>query len=324
MARASLSVITCNYNHGHYLDNALGAILAQSRLPDEVIVIDDGSTDASRDVIESFARHGIVKPVYHDCNKGGLARANEAAAMARGDYIYFAAADDCVLPGCFEKLMALAEQYPDAGLVFSDLLSFLQDDVDHMRFPPQPLGTTVRRLTPEEVIDAQRKHRFSIPGAAAILKRTALHEAGMFPVDLRWHSDWFINMVIAFRYGFAYLPGGFSAQRWQPDSYFNAGAVIWNNEREALRALVRHLESTSYRDVRQAFVESGVLSHFGEQWLRLVFTEPAAIKLLTPRVLRHCIYRAVRDPLKKILPHRVIGMINRLRSSVGFGAHRNL
>jgi glycosyltransferase involved in cell wall biosynthesis len=60
-----------NYNHGQYIRKALEAILAQSLRPIEVIVVDDGSTDNSVEVIESIMRQdSIVKLLRNDCNRG--------------------------------------------------------------------------------------------------------------------------------------------------------------------------------------------------------------------------------------------------------------
>lgn len=316
MARASLSVIICNYNHGHYLGDALRAILAQTRSPDEVIVIDDGSFDTSREVIQSVSsRYSIVKPVFYDRNLGVVARANEGITLASGDYLFLAAADDRVLPGFFERSMELAEQHPEVGLVCSDMVTF-QDGLDEMHTTRLPLGSMARRLTPKEIFDAERKRPFLIPGHTCLLRRAAVHESGRLLADLRWHCDWFMNLVIAFRHGVAYLPGGFSAIRSRPDSYSSAGKRVWNEQKEVLKALIRHLDSAPYHDVRQAFIESSVLSQFGEEWLRLVLTEPAAIRLLTPAVLRHAIYAAIRGPLKKFLPDYVIRAGHSLRKNL--------
>ena len=56
MSRPTLSVGMPNYNHGHLIGRALDAIVAQSRPPDELIIVDDASTDRSLEVIESYAK----------------------------------------------------------------------------------------------------------------------------------------------------------------------------------------------------------------------------------------------------------------------------
>jgi len=117
MQHSTLSVIMPNYNHGKYIGEALNAILSQSYRPVEVIVIDDASTDNSVEIIQQFARkNSLVRFERNEKNMGVVKTSLKLLNMARGDYIYDAAADDKVLPGLFEKSMNLLERHPNAGL----------------------------------------------------------------------------------------------------------------------------------------------------------------------------------------------------------------
>jgi len=63
-----------NYNHSHYLPQAIEAILSQSRPPDEFIIVDDASTDNSVEIIESYARQDSrLRLVRHEHNQGAVA-----------------------------------------------------------------------------------------------------------------------------------------------------------------------------------------------------------------------------------------------------------
>ena len=117
MTSPTLSVITANYNHAHLIGEALDAILRQSLRPLELIVVDDGSTDNSVEVIERFARRDTtIRLVRNERNMGAQLTSNRGLQHASGAYMYFAAADDRILPGFFEKSIALLTQYPQAGL----------------------------------------------------------------------------------------------------------------------------------------------------------------------------------------------------------------
>src|SRR5688572_14043909 len=106
MSKPTLSVAISNYNHAHYLPDALEAILSQSYPAMEVIVIDDASTDNSVDVIERFARQNrSLRLIRNSSNMGVLHNANKLLGMVSGEYFYSAAADDRVLPGFFAKSM---------------------------------------------------------------------------------------------------------------------------------------------------------------------------------------------------------------------------
>src|SRR5262244_1882053 len=89
----TLSVVLPNYNHAHLLPRAIAALLAQERPPDEIIVVDDGSTDDSRAVIAQMAaRAPAIRVLLNDKNLGVVRTQNRALEAASGRYIYLAAA----------------------------------------------------------------------------------------------------------------------------------------------------------------------------------------------------------------------------------------
>lgn len=103
-------VIPC-YNAERYLGQTIGSALAQSRPPAEILVVDDGSTDASVAVARSFGSRieVICKP------NGGAAQArNYGAERARGDALMFLDADDVLGPAVLEGLTAALERQPDS------------------------------------------------------------------------------------------------------------------------------------------------------------------------------------------------------------------
>jgi len=90
----TLSVIVPNYNHGQLLPACLNAMLRQSVQPHEIIIIDDGSTDNSVEVMEDFVRrYPQIKMYRNEVNCGVLKTLNRAIGLATGDFISaFAAA----------------------------------------------------------------------------------------------------------------------------------------------------------------------------------------------------------------------------------------
>src|SRR5206468_3510075 len=92
-------------------------LLDKSRCPDEIVVIDDGSTDNSWDIIQDYAgRHTCIRAYRNEKNMGAVFTVSRGLELARGDYVFASAADDCVLPGFFQKSMELLARYPQAGL----------------------------------------------------------------------------------------------------------------------------------------------------------------------------------------------------------------
>jgi glycosyltransferase involved in cell wall biosynthesis len=93
---ALVSVVIVNYNYGRYLKECIESVLSQHYQPLEVIVVDDGSTDDSRRIIQSYCGRLSVcfKP-----NGGVISATNAGFAMSRGPVVIFVDADDYLLPG---------------------------------------------------------------------------------------------------------------------------------------------------------------------------------------------------------------------------------
>lgn len=117
-----VSIIINNYNYGKFLPEAIASAFAQTYPNIEIIVVDDGSTDNSRDIIHSYQEKII--PVLKE--NGGQASAFNAGFQAsKGDIICFLDADDYYLPEKVSKIVEIFEKYPKAGWIFHDL-----DEVD--------------------------------------------------------------------------------------------------------------------------------------------------------------------------------------------------
>src|SRR4029077_12137587 len=96
---ASISVVIPCYNYGRFLGEAIDSVRRQTLRPLEVIVVDDGSTDDTRDIV---ARYGDVR-YLHKAN-GRLSRArNDGAEACVGDAVLFLDADNALEPACLEK-----------------------------------------------------------------------------------------------------------------------------------------------------------------------------------------------------------------------------
>src|SRR2546423_825465 len=102
MASQLLSVVVPNFNHARFLPHALGALLTQTRPADELIIIDDASTDDSVGIIRSFLpQHPNCIFLQNEENLGVVRCMNIGLRMARGSSLVFAAADDVVYPDFF-------------------------------------------------------------------------------------------------------------------------------------------------------------------------------------------------------------------------------
>lgn len=115
------SVIVPAYNAEKYIEQTLDSILSQSYSDIEVIVIDDGSTDATADKVRKLAEGDTrVKYIYQQ-NSGGPAKPrNVGLAAAQGEYIFIFDADDIMFPGKIEKYIDIFLSNNSIDVIFSD------------------------------------------------------------------------------------------------------------------------------------------------------------------------------------------------------------
>jgi len=106
-----LSVIIINYNYAPFLTRCIDSALAQEWLDKEVLVVDDCSTDRSRDVIGSYGNKVI--PVLQSRNRGHGAGMNAGFRHSRGDIVIFLDADDCLYPMAMRRIVE--NRIPDAA-----------------------------------------------------------------------------------------------------------------------------------------------------------------------------------------------------------------
>jgi glycosyltransferase involved in cell wall biosynthesis len=209
MNRKRLAVILSNYNHGRYLPESLDSLLRQSRKANEVIIIDDASSDDSVDVLRGYAAsHSEIKLICNETNQGYLYNAQMALSMIESDYFFAASADDIYLPDFFQKSMSLLETHAGAGLCSAISLVLKQEGGNPVLFPSPVISMTPSYLNPEQAARTLLKYGSWFMGNTAIYNKKIYQELGGYEVikDLHSYTDGFIMEIIAFRAGVCYLP----------------------------------------------------------------------------------------------------------------------
>lgn len=102
-----VSVVIPNYNYAAYLRQCIDSVLAQDYEPKQVIVVDDGSTDHSRAVIESYGE--AIVPLFKE-NGGQTSALNRGVARCTGQVVMFVDADDTLLPGALRRVAAVVQE----------------------------------------------------------------------------------------------------------------------------------------------------------------------------------------------------------------------
>jgi glycosyltransferase domain-containing protein len=278
----SVSVLLCNYNDARYLPDSLTAICTQTRLPEEVIVLDDGSTDDSMQIIRDFGRrYPFIRILRNETNRGLLYSINRALNAARCDFIVWAAADDRLLPNFIERNAMCLRQHPNAGLSISRLAVFKDGSNDITPFTEKThgiafdFGTEPHFLSPQMLRERLQKSHLWISANTAMASRTALLKAGGFDQELRWHADYFGFLAVALRHGVCCIPETLATMRQREQTYSSTGMGNRLEQRATLGRLADKLTSKGWRDIGVAVLRCpALLSPFGGEMLEALLRKP--------------------------------------------------
>lgn len=258
MNKPTLSVVISNYNHAQFIGEALEAILSQSYEPIEIIIIDDASTDNSVEVIEQFAKiYQTIRLIKNDSNVGPIRNGNMLLQLACGDYVYWGASDDKVLPEFFKKSMRLLEKHPQAGLCST--LSYVIDEEGTNKGLLSSSGIISTRecyLSPEKALSVLLNYGLWVQGNTTIHHRTILMNEGGFKPELFSFCDGFIKSVIALKYGACFIPEPLACWRQMETGYHMTSSRNLDTQMEIISNASRLMETT-YKDLfPQAYVDS--------------------------------------------------------------------
>jgi glycosyltransferase involved in cell wall biosynthesis len=203
----TVTAILPNYNHSQFLPESIGSLLGQTRPADELIIIDDASTDDSTAVIlDLIGKSPSAKLLRNAENIGVVATMNKGLANATGDIVFFAAADDIYYSRLFEVGAAMLEAYPQAAL-FSGLCNLIDaSGANKGRFlSPKPLAAP-GYLDPSAAIREMMRDDSWFMCNTALYRRSALVAAGNFDEKLGPFTDGYMCRLLALQHGACFTP----------------------------------------------------------------------------------------------------------------------
>lgn len=185
-----ISVIIPAYNSAAFITDAVRSILDQSQPVNEIVIVDDGSTDATQTVVESLSGPIIY---IKQPNQGPSTARNTGIDAAKNDWIAFLDADDQWTPNKIERQLNVLQNYPELVLIAGDMAEIDNDDhiltesvldKHHLLRKFQELEN---RPIPNALAELVTKN--FIPTGTVLVKKSALLEAGCFNPSIRFGED---------------------------------------------------------------------------------------------------------------------------------------
>jgi glycosyltransferase involved in cell wall biosynthesis len=246
-----ISVIMPNFNHAPVISRALRALVQQVPAALEIIVIDDASTDDSVEVIKSIQdKHRQIRLIRHDSNRGTAAGIRTGIETASGEYLYFTAADDVVLPGLFASALAALEANPAAAFFCADVAIIDRGGAVIGLRPLMAPRASGGYLSPANVRTLFRSSDNWFVGPSVIYRRQPLSAIDYFDVALGSMCDPMTNRLLAFRNGFYYAPEILAACSVAPDTFSARSALSRTESSRLIEASCSWIARRFPEDVR--------------------------------------------------------------------------
>jgi glycosyltransferase involved in cell wall biosynthesis len=222
MAAPEIAVIVPNRNDSRYLPRCIRSILEQEDPPDELVVVDDQSTDDSVSVIRSLiSGHPRARLLENPVNLGTYGSVDRGLEFARSEYVLFLSANDFVMPGLFARARSCLARHPGAGL-WSAMGWLVDEDDQLIRLHVSPVLSLH-----DAYVTAERCSRLAyrlgnwFVGATLIYHRDTLEAVGKFDPAYMGLADLLTALIVASRRGAAYSPVPLGSFRIHSGSYLS-------------------------------------------------------------------------------------------------------
>lgn len=211
-----VSVIVPTYNREQFIAAAIESVLAQTFTDFEVIVVDDGSADNTREVVGSF-NNPCVRYIYQD-NQGVAAARNTGIKASDSEYIAFLDSDDILLKEALDRGIKVLDKYPEVAFSYGQ---FYHID-ERGRVLGLPEAKSKRSYVREGVQEIKELliHGNYIRSNTVIARRSCLHKVGLFdPAFCPGSEDFDLWVRLAKKYAVAYISEPLAGVRIHPNQF---------------------------------------------------------------------------------------------------------
>jgi len=251
----TVSVIVPTYNRAHLLGRAIKSVLDQTYQDFELIIVDDASTDNTKEVVKCLDDPRI-RYVRHEENRGGAAARNTGIKTARGQFIAFQDSDDRWLPDKLEKQMRVFKSAsPKVGVVYTGFWRLRDGERTYI-----PSSKVTRREG--DIHDVLLEKNFVT--THVVVRKECFGKAGMFDERLPRLQDWDLWIRISRYYHFLYVGEPLVEVYYTPDSISSDDKALIMAEKLILERYSNDIERNKKSLAKHLYVIGNLLCQNGE------------------------------------------------------------
>ena len=257
-----VSIILPTYNCAAFLSHSIGTILSQTYNSYEIIVIDDGSTDNTKEVLYPFMQR--IKYIRSEQNKGLPTARNIGILPAQGKYIAFIDADDLWLPEKLQTDIEYFETHPEVSMVYSKHINIDEkgDDLG---------GNTKKQLPSGNIFTQLFSEQNFIITSSVVVRKEVFETTGLFDEQLFNCQDWDMWLRIAFHFKVAGINKPLVKYRHNPHSLSKNRNNVLKYQKIIIDKIYNKFKDTE-NGIHEKLYKKRLASHYakiGRYYLRI-------------------------------------------------------
>ena len=220
-----ISIITASYNYAQYIEKCIESVIAQTYQDWELIIVDDGSSDNSVEIIKSYCeKDSRIKLFQHEeCKNKGL---KETLLLglehATGDWIAFLESDDCLKPNYLSKKVEITQNHPSVKLIFNKV-EFIGDEKKSKKIK-KDLSPTLKELSkmnfPKNMFCNFYLKNMILTFSSVMVEKNILKNTNFdTPTDAL--LDWWLWIHLSYKNIFYYIDEELTSWNIHPQSYIS-------------------------------------------------------------------------------------------------------
>ncbi len=301
-----VSVVIPNYNHGDYLQQRIDSVLNQTYRNFEIIILDDCSTDHSREVIKTYGNNPLIrKTIFNDKNSGSpFKQWRRGIELSEGEWIWIAESDDYADERFLEVLISACQNQPNVGLVYCDssiitngiVVSETFATIKNRKFKTNRWSKNYINSGTDEIENFLLNESTINNTSAVLFNKSVLSSVNVFDINLQYIGDKYVFVKVLSKSDVLYVKDSLNYYRDPFNTKHSDKFIFYFYEQFLVFNWVyKNLALRDKRKILETFCQNTNFSMY-TNWSNGKLVILKKLALANPRLLIRCIIYNLKRP----------------------------